>query len=783
MKSLLLAFLAVAAIGKTANADDAIPAKTLDSIKSAVVFVKVQAAGETSSGSGFVIRIKDGSVYVVTNHHVIDPKIATIVMSRTRPIPNRPGLPRQPLSPTPPSSSYGSYTARLIVTSLKNAIVTVVFRSGTKREEAVRGEVLAADPDRDLAVLKVVGVKDPPTVIDIAHDPKLTETMSVYTFGFPFGSMLATGGGNPAMTVGKASISSLRNDDKGELAVVQIDGALNPGNSGGPVVDTAGRLVGVAVATIRNSSGIGLAIPPGELTRMLFGRVGKLEMKVAHEKDKDMLHVDVGLIDPLNKIHSVALHYLPADKVKDRPKGNDPLARLPGIKKLTLKIEGQIASGDIPLTDVSEPTLFQTVYVNGAGKSLTTEIAVHTPSRAAAEIATDPINPFSRTTPVLTGQPSVNVAGLVRHKNGGYQITSSSTRVAEPSAPATSIPFPKPVKQDMFVAGKSSRIDAWQVDELNIVAQKPGSYDRGRAPLVFAPDGKHFYLLDGKGVLHKVAADLTDVAMLETQATCDDISFSKAGLLVAVNSAHVVWVINPDTLEVVREIPVDGLQHVAGSSASAIGFADGIAAGAGQPPFGGALQLSMIDFNSGKVLHRIVNDPRITLGGQGVVENGLLCMQMTNDAKHLFLGGRQIRRYRLEGEDLVYEETSRDLQNGHTTHFVVSGDGKFAAMPTGAGNASNYGIAVLDAMHLDRQLLALENGAYPCAIGFDPLTGNIYSPNFQKMNVFSARGGNIAQIALGDRDVHRIIVSPEGGQFLAWGQSKIVSYRPAANGK
>lgn len=400
MKRVLYAAVGiVVALARASNGGDAIPEKTLDSIKSAVAFIRVQAGGETSSGSGFVIRIKDGTVYVVTNHHVIDPKMVTVVMQRTSPTFIRPNVPR-PI-PTPsspygariprqvptPSSPYDSYTARLIVTSLKNAVATVVFRSGTKREEAVRAEVLAADPDRDLAVLKVVGVKDLPTAIDITHEPKLTETMPVYTFGFPFGSVLATGGRNPAITIGKASISSLRTDDKDELALIQIDGALNPGNSGGPVVDATGRLVGVAVATIRSSSGIGLAIPPGELTRMLFGRIGKLEVKVSHENGKDMLHVDVGLIDPLNKIRSVALDYLPAEKVKEAPRAGDPLARLPGCKKLLLKIDGQIASGEIPLADLAERTVFQTVYINGTGKSVITEGVVHTVSRPPSDVA------------------------------------------------------------------------------------------------------------------------------------------------------------------------------------------------------------------------------------------------------------------------------------------------------------------------------------------------------------------------------------------------------------
>jgi hypothetical protein len=74
--------------------------------------------------------------------------------------------------------------------------------------------------------------------------------MPLFAFGFPFGEALARHKGNPAITVSKGSISSLRRDDGGELAIVQIDGELNPGNSGGPVVDAQGRLVGVAVAKV-----------------------------------------------------------------------------------------------------------------------------------------------------------------------------------------------------------------------------------------------------------------------------------------------------------------------------------------------------------------------------------------------------------------------------------------------------------------------------------------------------------------------------------------------------
>ena len=102
------------------------------------------------------------------------------------------------------------------------------------------------------------GAKDLPKPIDTATAVEPSETMTVYALGFPFGEALSTTKGNPSLTVGKATVSSLRENERGEVVVIQLDGNLNPGNSGGPVVDAKGRLVGVATAGVRGA-GIGLA--------------------------------------------------------------------------------------------------------------------------------------------------------------------------------------------------------------------------------------------------------------------------------------------------------------------------------------------------------------------------------------------------------------------------------------------------------------------------------------------------------------------------------------------
>lgn len=228
-----------------AHKDDAIPLKTLEEIKSATVFIKVESGAAAASGSGFVMRVDGDTGYVVTNHHVITP-------------------PEQPMfGPRPPFGRPPRFFIPGGPTTL-----TVVFWSGTPKEQSVRAAIAADDAKRDLAVLKVTGVANLPAPIDFSGNPDLVETMPVFLFGFPFGEALDLNKGNPAITVGKGSVSSLRMNVRGQVQRIQIDGDLNPGNSGGPVVDAKGRLIGVAVAKVTGTR-IGLAIPPSELTKML----------------------------------------------------------------------------------------------------------------------------------------------------------------------------------------------------------------------------------------------------------------------------------------------------------------------------------------------------------------------------------------------------------------------------------------------------------------------------------------------------------------------------------
>ena len=144
---------------------------------------------------------------------------------------------------------------------------TLHLNGGTKKLRSLTARVLRTDKELDLALLRVDGEKDMPT-LPLATDNNLAETDEVIAFGFPFGQRLSSDQKEPpAVSVNVGKVTSLREKD-GELHRIQLDAALNPGNSGGPVVNMEGKVVGIVVSGVPGS-GVNFAIPINHVLRFL----------------------------------------------------------------------------------------------------------------------------------------------------------------------------------------------------------------------------------------------------------------------------------------------------------------------------------------------------------------------------------------------------------------------------------------------------------------------------------------------------------------------------------
>src|SRR5215467_617192 len=177
------------------------------------------ARGGNAEGSGFAFSSQGGTSYVLTNNHVIS------------------GASR----------------------------VQIVMPDGRHFVAGVQG----ADQLNDVAVLKV---SDNLPVAQFADSTKLQVGQPVVAIGSPLGSQgfgSVTTGVISALHRTLTGVGGGSGTEPENLAdVLQTDAAINQGNSGGPLADNNGRVVGMNTASSTNATGIGFAIPSAILQRV-----------------------------------------------------------------------------------------------------------------------------------------------------------------------------------------------------------------------------------------------------------------------------------------------------------------------------------------------------------------------------------------------------------------------------------------------------------------------------------------------------------------------------------
>ena len=150
--------------------------------------------------------------------------------------------------------------------------------------EPFPASLVGADPQNDVALLKIDAPADMLFPVEIGNSSDIRVGQRVFAIGNPFGL-------EGTMTTGIISSlgRSLRSPNGRMIRnFIQLDAALNQGNSGGPLLDNEGRLVGMntAIASLTGeNTGVGFAVPVNSIRRILpqlkqFGEVRRATIGV-----------------------------------------------------------------------------------------------------------------------------------------------------------------------------------------------------------------------------------------------------------------------------------------------------------------------------------------------------------------------------------------------------------------------------------------------------------------------------------------------------------------------
>ncbi|MGR3741164.1 S1C family serine protease [Companilactobacillus sp. DQM5] len=178
-------------------------------------------------GSGVIYSKKDGKGYIVTNNHVVS------------------GADK----------------------------LEVIFKDGSK----VTGKLIGTDKVTDLAVIQIDGSKVPATA-SFGNSSNISEGDPVIAIGSPLGSDYATSVTEGIISSKSRTVATqdaTTGQDIGQANVIQTDAAINQGNSGGPLVNASGQIIGINSMKLASSGdgtaveGMGFAIPSNEVVKII----------------------------------------------------------------------------------------------------------------------------------------------------------------------------------------------------------------------------------------------------------------------------------------------------------------------------------------------------------------------------------------------------------------------------------------------------------------------------------------------------------------------------------
>jgi len=193
---------------------------TLVSPATVSVYVMTEVNGSTTpiyTGSGFFVS-EDG--YLVTNRHVVEELI-----------------------------DDSGYSVIVIVPGY---------------DVPIRAELVGSDFQTDIAVLKAEEQEEPFPYVTLGDSDALQVGELVVAIGNPLGRLSGT------VTVGVVSALDRQVNNEGyTMELIQTDASINTGNSGGPLINSFGEVIGVTNAKIGTAEGLGFAIPISDVDEII----------------------------------------------------------------------------------------------------------------------------------------------------------------------------------------------------------------------------------------------------------------------------------------------------------------------------------------------------------------------------------------------------------------------------------------------------------------------------------------------------------------------------------
>lgn len=262
--------------------------------------------------------------------------------------------------------SNGLIVTNSHVVSDQNSSYSVVLRDGQTYDV----DKVNLDPQTDLAILEI-RARDLPTV-ELGDSDALQVGQKAVAIGNALGRFqnTVTAGVVSGIARELTAVDSSGINAKTYEGAIQTDAALNPGNSGGPLLNSSGQVIGINVATTQGADNIGFAIPVNTLKPILESFL----------KDGRIIRPYLGIEYSMITKELAQIRRLPEGAFVSRIVANSPAAKA-GLQRgdIIVRFDGKVINSDTSLaTLIREKNVGDKVdmVVDRNGKEITLPVTL-----------------------------------------------------------------------------------------------------------------------------------------------------------------------------------------------------------------------------------------------------------------------------------------------------------------------------------------------------------------------------------------------------------------------